>query len=102
MPVTRLAHHPVHLLFKKSLQEQMRYLLGVFLNMRTESGSDRLLNSLAAMPFLELPNELIERTLIELHPMEVVGIRQESQFVASFCPSPEKAVDLSRPPIAHR
>jgi hypothetical protein len=54
------------------------------------------------MPFLELPNELIERTLIELHPMEVVGLLQESQFVASFCLSPEEAVDLSRPPIPHR
>ena len=54
------------------------------------------------MAFLELPNELIERTLIELHPMEVVRLRQESQFVASFCLWPEGAVDLSCPPIPHR
>jgi len=70
--------------------------------MRTVSGSDHPLNSLATMAFLELPNELIERTLIELHPMEVIGLRQESPFVTSFCLSPERAVDLSCPPIPHR
>jgi len=30
------------------------------------------------MLFLELPSELIERALIELHPVEVVSLRQES------------------------
>ena len=72
------------------------------LYMGITGGSDQLLNSLAAMPFLELPNELIERTLIELHPMEVVGLRQASQFVASFCHSPEGVVDLLCPPIPDR
>ena len=48
------------------------------LYIRTTSGGDHPLNLLATMPFLELPNELIERTLIELHPTEVVGLRQES------------------------
>jgi hypothetical protein len=72
------------------------------LYVRTVSGSGHLSNSLATMTFLELPNELMERALIELHPMEVVGLRQESQFVSSFCLSPERAVDLSCPPIPHR
>jgi F-box domain len=72
------------------------------LYMLTASGSGHLLNSLAAMLFLELPDELIEQTLAELHPMEVVGLRQVSQFVASFCHSPERAADLSCPPIPDR
>jgi len=62
---------------------------------RRHCHGDPLPEGSSSMSLMDLPNELLERILVELHPMEVVLLRQESHFAGSWDPSrPEQQANL--------